>query len=140
MRISDWSSDVCSSDLKKQRTDDFENIGLGRVMRALGAARFRTQNRLEPRSEGGGADAGPVMPRQIEQQGARLCIELGNANPPPQQRAVDIGEGVQLRRCAQTGSASCRARVCQYVSISVVAGSLKQKLKQKVRANKAEQQ
>src|SRR3546814_18006854 len=30
-------------------------------------------------------------------------------------------------RCAQLGRASCRERVCQYVYISVVAGSLKKK-------------
>src|SRR3546814_18240550 len=29
--------------------------------------------------------------------------------------------------CTQIGRASCRERVCQYVSISVVAGSLKKK-------------
>src|SRR3546814_12649589 len=39
------------------------------------------------------------------------------------------GERIQagLRRAGEIGSASCRARVCKYVSISVVAVSLKKK-------------
>src|SRR3546814_20157944 len=79
MRISDWSSDVCSSDLHA---------------RATGVAGQGPPDPVEP---GGG-------------QGRRRA----------RRRA-------QLRWRQQIGSASCRERVCQYVSISVLAVSLKKK-------------
>src|SRR3546814_12887245 len=77
MRISDWSSDVCSSDLS------------ARWRRAL-------------------ARASP--PRADRPARGRRC------------RAA-----APRRRSAEIGRASCRERVCQYVSISVVAVSLKKK-------------
>src|SRR3546814_11132013 len=73
MRISDWSSDVCSSDLPAgQFGDAFHLVG----------------------------------------DGAELFVE---------------GDAFQLLR-VEIGRASCRERVCQYVSISVVAVSLKNKI------------
>src|SRR3546814_15056199 len=75
MRISDWSSDVCSSDL---RTGD--------VVGGLQA------------TQGSGVDPG---------------------------LAHTVGRGAGEQR--QIGRASCRERVCKYVSISVVAESLKKK-------------
>src|SRR3546814_7268815 len=80
MRISDWSSDVCSSDLGRRRLRagrDGHRPGL----RGTEAARAQ---RLEGRRH----------------------------------RPVGAERG-------QIGRASCRESVCQYVSISVVAGSLK---------------
>src|SRR3546814_18734641 len=77
MRISDWSSDVCSSDLE---------------VIALSLSDLR-RNRVALRSE------------------------LADGLPPI------AGDRIQL----QTGRASCRDRVCQYVSISVVAVSLNKK-------------
>src|SRR3546814_5195909 len=90
MRISDWSSDVCSSDLPARR---------------FGFAQRRQQlTRLAQRADLFGAHA--------------PCHPLGRAEQIRQYRhggflAVEIG------------SASCRERVCPYVSISVVAVSLK---------------
>src|SRR3546814_20045180 len=79
MRISDWSSDVCSSDLPEA------------VAGAGAPARSRYL-----RVDGGGEEA------------------LG----------ADPVAGADAR---EIGRASCRERVCQYVSISVVAVSLKKK-------------
>src|SRR3546814_18133316 len=77
MRISDWSSDVCSSDLAP--------VGaLGRAFAGKHADRVFA--------------AAPV---RIHAAGVRIVAEIGRA--------------------------SCRERVCQYVSISVVAVSLKKK-------------
>src|SRR3546814_5484270 len=83
MRISDWSSDVCSSDL---------GVALGDPAEAV-------------------ADAGVEC--------RSLALETG------------LGAGVTALRPRQTkiGRASCRERVCQYVSISGVAVSLKKKHK-----------
>src|SRR3546814_15600755 len=76
MRISDWSSDVCSSDLRGDRR--------GRRCRGQrGDRQQRRKGRGRWGRRGGGG--------------------------------------------GQIGRASCRGRVCQYVSISVVAVSLKKK-------------
>src|SRR3546814_5472447 len=97
MRISDWSSDVCSSDLH-------EDVGLApedALGHARGAARVEDVEvvgaplNVGPLGAGGGE--GVLVP-----DGARQ--EIGA-------RAVEIGR------------ASCRERVCRYVKISVVAVS-----------------
>src|SRR3546814_13780447 len=98
MRISDWSSDVCSSD--------------------LGAGAAVDEQRLE------------AFGRLVALQVAVICQVFGR---------MFVQVGVDVLRCllaadAETlhqeiGRASCRERVCQYVSISVVAVSLKKKAK-----------
>src|SRR3546814_14686737 len=98
MRISDWSSDVCSSDLP-----------VGVAEKGIG---------LSPR----------IVPRRLEigqlrfgqrQHGVRVLEpaerEIAGGR---QQLAPGIGAFQQI------GRASCRASVCQYVLISVVAVSL----------------
>src|SRR3546814_13549331 len=98
MRISDWSSDVCSSDLgpgsagaaitllgQKQRClRDGPPLGMGRPLRA-------------------GTHA-----RRTSARGNQIGFQVPNP---------------------EIGSASCRERVCQYVSIPAVAVSLKKKQK-----------
>src|SRR3546814_14684970 len=103
MRISDWSSDVCSSDLKvdqPQENDDWhlqgEIIVVGSRRRAPGARSVGTGQF--------GIGAGEVV--DPHPSGVGVPESLGNV---------------------QIGRASCRERVCQYVSISVVAESSKQK-------------
>src|SRR3546814_16173492 len=115
MRISDWSSDVCSSDLEQV----VERLGaiagndhrIADVVLAEGPQRerlvvrivFDQPNRLlehvRPRSEG-------------EVEGGALAYLAGRPQAP------------------ENGRAPCRERVCQYVEISVVAVSLKKKNKQ----------
>src|SRR3546814_11410691 len=113
MRISDWSSDVCSSDL------------LG----GLEKARDGAQNcRL----------AAPRRPQEAEELAVfdlevRVldCGEFAEAN----RDVIELYVGAHLSRpplvpslpLPQIGRASCRERVCQYVSISLVAVSLKKK-------------
>src|SRR3546814_20673680 len=98
MRISDWSSDVCSSDLvmvENYRAGAFPALGLGyEAMKA-------------------------INPRLI------YCsmTAFGQDGPRSSQTAYD--------QVVQIGRASCRERVCQYVSISVFAVSLKNKQRTK---------
>src|SRR3546814_3104940 len=80
MRIGDWSSDVCSSDLYRRHSG-------GQAILA-------------------GVQALP-----------------GQVQTPIQTQP----EGILQYAFGQIGRASCRERVCQYVSISEVAVSLKQK-------------
>src|SRR3546814_13518602 len=83
MRISDWSSDVCSSDLQSQKLAHYVVLPDGQVFFIVC----------------GLAVAGSMLP---------LHLHL-------------------IYQISQIGRASCRERVCQYVSISVVAVSLKNK-------------
>src|SRR3546814_16206683 len=97
MRISDWSSDVCSSDLHVlhfAKIGEFDraavrkaDLGLSQRIGALGVA----------------------------EHAHRLL------------RAGDLGEPARLIGVEQIGRASSRERVCQYVSISVGHVSLKNK-------------
>src|SRR3546814_18302653 len=57
----------------------------------------------------------------------RLAAELLDALVPFVQPGVTTAEIDALVRQMKIGRASCRERVCEYVSISVVAGSLKKK-------------
>src|SRR3546814_15743926 len=85
MRISDWSSDVCSSDLR-----DF-HIG-----------KFLAERQNDSRD-------------QVENRGS----EHANVD------AADLALANRIGAVSEIGRASCRERVCQYVSLSVVAASLK---------------
>src|SRR3546814_11451185 len=91
MRISDWSSDVCSSDLSGCTISDPPPDRTGDVAVVI--------NGLNKHF--GGAPALQDLSAQIRY--GRLTGLVGPA----------------------IGRASCRERVWQYVSISVVAGSLK---------------
>src|SRR3546814_14854498 len=100
MRISDWSSDVCSSDLRHadfplQRPNQIQNLRLdGDVQR------------------GGG------LVHDHQRRTAAQCYGDDHALPHAARKMV---------RMLQLGRASCRERVCQYGEISVGAVSLKKK-------------
>src|SRR3546814_19154986 len=97
MRISDWSSDVCSSDLPLHEREDWNREG-----RLQWAALFLS-----------------APPRIGWFRLHRSC----GVGPERCRRAYEIS-GYSVR-AAEIGRASCWARVCHYVSISVVAVSLK---------------
>src|SRR3546814_15368775 len=124
MRISDWSSDVCSSDL------------IGDPARAL---------RLLPNPDGLqelNAPAGEHAPRQRNRrhefaaQGMavlgqrRLAVRRDQVGPVAERR--DGVAGPRRRIVMKIGRGSCRERVGQYGEISGVAGSFKNKKKEKV--------
>src|SRR3546814_5471729 len=89
MRISDWSSDVCSSDLLqvRDRLDRARNGGEGNV-------RHEAEQHARKRAL--------IDVREISGE-RNLEVRIGR----PQDRAA--------RRIAKIGRASCRERVCQYV-------------------------
>src|SRR3546814_17864038 len=95
MRISDWSSDVCSSDL---RTDMFARNQFWQI-----AALLRV-----------GAPAADLVDAEI---GVGAIAEADRSRS-----ARNF-----LHHDDKIGRESCRERVCQYVEISVVDGSLKKK-------------
>src|SRR3546814_7191935 len=85
MRISDWSSDVCSSDLLDILSSDYYPASL--LQAALGLAE---------------QDNGYDLPRAI------ATISLAPA------RAAGLDDRGEIAVGLQTGSASCRDRACQY--------------------------
>src|SRR3546814_6569597 len=95
LRISDWSSDVCSSDLS-----------IGQVDRRM---RNATQ-----RKTGGVARRRPIESRTQ----AALIVDRWTVSllPVPQcQRRITERAGHADQITDQIGRASCRERVCQYV-------------------------
>src|SRR3546814_14664231 len=109
MRISDWSSDVCSSDLE------------GLAERAVAGHRARLDH--------GGAL--PVLAQAfvVGEGGVQADRQRHGAGigPEAQVGAEDVAVGGAVVQAAheEIGRASCRERVCQYVYISVVADALK---------------
>src|SRR3546814_10815996 len=99
MRISDLSSDVCSSDLQfhlqvveEQRADQLEDVLFAGVVRAQVAAGFGVHHRLEHRAEDGRADAAPVQGAGFQQQVAHLRVERGQRQGFLEQLAVERSE------------------------------------------------
>src|SRR3546814_1514854 len=95
MRISDWSSDVCSSDLGGR--DWFQPVfkaGVAGVRRAalVGAGR-------------------------AHQEGLRALADRGGRPAPAHAAGVAVVAAVAppLHLVVEIGRASCRERVCQYV-------------------------
>src|SRR3546814_19742314 len=106
MRISDWSSDVCSSDLP----------GAGHRAHGLGVASgLGRVGELRAAEEG--------EPPRPDRAGSRRADGLPGTQhvPRPHEPAYPGGRV----RSAEIGRAPCRESVCKYVSISVVAVPLK---------------
>src|SRR3546814_14017823 len=124
MRISDWSSDVCPSDLCRQV---FDREGGARQARQHVDRLF--QRRAEPANR-----VEIAQPRRIEDVCAGPLESLQTTD-----RLVEVGTATKEILAAggqheiprpppgELGGAARRERVCQYVSISVVAGSLNKK-------------
>src|SRR3546814_12964902 len=93
MRISDWSSDVCSADLQSIQVHACHSR-----LREVEVLHDRLRAMLDPATA----------------EGARF-------DPPLQPREIAVLAPNKL------GRASCRERVCKYVSLSVVAVSLKER-------------
>src|SRR3546814_2246662 len=91
MRISDWSSDVCSSDLRR------------------------------PQQDGDAADQGGAAPRSgfrngHEEVGSRASGGAGAVEAVEQRRAIAFQQPERaMQQDRQIGRASWRERVCQYV-------------------------
>src|SRR3546814_18388329 len=113
MRISDWSSDVCSSDLLVRQCEPA----------------FYPAERAEIRTDmasGRAFDRADERSRQHGLPGLDASAVSGQAIDEPRYRTGRIAQHARTA-AGQIGRATCRERVCQYVSISGVAVSLKKK-------------
>src|SRR3546814_11887758 len=128
MRISDWSSDVCSSDLpveapflarilvKPAREQDRR----GQTGRQRGLREFRHLMRVSPQRE------------QPWEQGEQQPGEAADGRPPAVLRRAFGAERRQEAHRGEIGSAAGRERVCQYGSVSVVAVTLNKNKQRKM--------
>src|SRR3546814_16301178 len=110
MRISDWSSDVCSSDLTSRRKFSL-------LQGRLGLIPVDDDDVLAARG----------LLRRIAQQAQALqdITQHGVAHGADGRAALHaevLGDDSLLACGPEIGRASCRERVCQYVSSSGVAG------------------
>src|SRR3546814_17259076 len=116
MRISDWSSDVCSSDLARPlEREAYRASGAGDTLQGIAAVDRGIAVR---HAEGGDDDLAGI---HVVDADARL-VALNLHQPLVDCKGTDA-----------IGSASCRDRVCQYVSISVVAVSLQTKQREHIK-------
>src|SRR3546814_19381103 len=124
MRISDWSSDVCSSDLRileGNKKDKFWEMGDAGPCGPCSEIHID----LRPESERGAKDG-----KYLVNMDHPLVIEIWNNVFIQYNRLADGSlESLPMKHVDKIGRASCRERVCKYVWISVVAVSLKKKKK-----------
>src|SRR3546814_1505723 len=99
MRISDWSSDVCSSDLMRVRADDAVLVEQGQL--ALGL-----EHALDHEHHVGAT--GIIF---VEDERGR------GLQRPGEQAFAEFGDLLAVLQydCVEIGRESCRERVCQYV-------------------------
>src|SRR3546814_12885663 len=122
MRISDWSSDVCSSDLPESA----QRAGL----RFVGIRRLWVRDNLQDavaqavvRYVGFGHRLAQLALTVGKQADARLRGPSVSGRPAIEEEAQAPGGhswkrlGAAQKRRLQIGSATCRARVCQYGSL-----------------------
>src|SRR3546814_16020400 len=116
MRISDWSSDVCSSDLIETELDDFEDRPViydpAEIARAGAFVSIDGDGRLK-------AERGYVRPEDEEQNEADG--EAADAVVRYPTEIVHVGADVETRQA--DGRESCRDRGCKHGRISGVAVS-----------------
>src|SRR3546814_17211858 len=113
MRISDWSSDVCSSDLQEFGDPHARKQG---VEPAIESLRLGWSDRRH------GLQLEPVAFERHAREPVRLEL-LGETAQPPVERPcplLQIGGRIGLEWQAvghliEIGRASCRERVCKYV-------------------------
>src|SRR3546814_13432858 len=101
MRISDWSSDVCFSDL-------VQHLSMIDYIAVSGTKEGRVIEYVD----------------HLHEHFVDPCVIRDAAYMPPSR----AGFSIEMKP-ESIGRASCRESVCQYVSISVVAVSLKKNIK-----------
>src|SRR3546814_19786390 len=119
MRISDWSSDVCSSDLDSERQriprEGLAHHREGQAYQSVGA---HLQQYASEDGRGG--------PRRVDMRRRQPSVhrKQGRLDAKTEHEAEEHQPCAQIQ---EIGRASCRERVCQYGMISVVAVSIKKK-------------
>src|SRR3546814_3826648 len=100
MRMSDWSSDVCSSDLEEHR---------------LSRDREGRHGTVVDRETAGDHDKPGIGARAVEQERRGHCSAVAEPAEPGKAAARIGCDPVPDLGGLKLGRASCRERVCQYV-------------------------
>src|SRR3546814_5756432 len=160
MRISDWSSDVCSSDLiivsgafQRNRQDILSGTSVLTGTELTRQLKPTTGETLANQPGVSATSFGPNASRPVLRgfQGERVRVltdgigrfDVSNTsvdhavviNPLTADRIEVLRGPSALLYGSEIGSASCRERWCQYVSITVFAVSLKKKEQIILRSN-----
>src|SRR3546814_16687685 len=118
MRISDWSSDVCSSDLEQsesnnQTTVEQAGVNASSYVNQSGVATAANPNKVDVSQKGNGAESfvaqtGAILNEvEVDQDGNSYSMVLQDGG---RNEAAVSQEGDD-----KIGRESCRERVCQYV-------------------------
>src|SRR3546814_12913925 len=113
MRISDWSSDVCSSDLAIRRAGDGDSALLGETIVFTGALVLPRRDAAD-RAHALGAAVEPGVTKKT----TMLVVgdqDLSKLAGPQKSSKHRKAEAMIAAGHAKIGRASCRERVCQYV-------------------------
>src|SRR3546814_11984065 len=122
MRISDWSSDVCSSDLPAFGTDRATAVGVGCAHVIPPEAKRRSRDRGLALLVLEGAEK--LLDRTGSRRRRRVrLVAVVVAHPLHLVLHVSLIAAFRPEVEHEIGRASCRERVWQYVSLSVVGGS-----------------
>src|SRR3546814_18578199 len=129
MGSSDWSSDVCSSDLRVRRCRGAPSAASAAIRSATATAvdtprarRLSMQERTWARRFAGEAVAPECAPAQLRETGGAPGSGYSSLS------SADFSPANGLSwRIVQIGRASCGERVCQYGYITVVSVTLKKK-------------
>src|SRR3546814_19805591 len=113
MRISDWSSDVCSSDLDQVADrhvfpDQPEMLHSFHALRAQGSGPVVITTAIFS------DDVGGSLERPMRRGIGQIC-KKGRRTPPVLFQKGNQLTGKRVGRIFEIGSASCRERVCKYV-------------------------
>src|SRR3546814_13346442 len=129
MLISDWSSDVCSSDLLSRPSDLIPELQ-GRFPIRVELDSLTAQDFVRIL-----CDTDASLTKQYKALLGTEDVVLDFTDEGIQrlaELAFDVNERTEhIGARRQNGRASCRERVCRYVSISVVAATLKKKKENK---------
>src|SRR3546814_14642718 len=102
MRISDWSSDVCSSDLHRKETSQ------------LDTAPHLCNRSGKPMQDDRSPVRGQALPDQVENMFCRPdTVHTQNLAARLRAQIEDFSKRLFLQ--FKSGRASCRERMCQYV-------------------------
>src|SRR3546814_17455030 len=127
MRISDWSSDVCSSDLTTLADQlvnrRHEALHLFKLLYRV-PVRAKTQKPRRPTGPPGHHTQSAMFKLKKPVQGQRLGC---SPTTSPRVAAAIPPDSVQVT--GQIGRGSCRDRGCQYVEVLGVAVTIKKKKK-----------
>src|SRR3546814_13846153 len=124
MRISDWSSDVCSSDLAGQQFIEVVQAAGDQVLHAVLAFEHTVDAEHAGIEQFAALLEREIVPDDdVDQAGFVLAGEKGDAAGG----LWALAHGDQTGVADKIGRASCRERVCQYAKISVVACRFKKK-------------